>query len=166
MRRILLLSALLLLGCTCCMAQYNDYYNPYDYAVAAAETNEIYRLNNIRFDENALSRNPEAWAAYQDYLEINEYYANKSKTYNTVAWIGAGVACLSLIPLLVSGDSAGPGSDAALGWSAGLLSAGGIAAVVGYTGVAVQLREMRNNKKQFIYYLKTTNNGIGIVTIF
>ena len=76
MRRLALLSALLVFGYTYCMAQYNYYYNPYDYAVAAAETNEIYRLNNIQFDENALRQNQEAWRAYLDYLEINEYYAN------------------------------------------------------------------------------------------
>lgn len=168
MKRLILISVLFGVFSICCKAQYNSNYTPFDYAIAAAMTDEIYKLNNIRFDENALSRNPEAWAAYQKYLGINSYYAKKSKTYNTIGWIGVGVTCSSLIPLLLycDYDYDDPRGDSALGWSVGLLSVGGIAALVGYIGAFVQLDKLKANKKDFIYYLKTTNNGVGIVTIF
>ena len=71
-RIILIMVAVLLLGNVCCRAQYNYYYSPHDYAVAAAEANETYRLRNIRFDENALKKNPEAWQAYQNYLQAKK----------------------------------------------------------------------------------------------
>lgn len=151
-----------------CIAQYNNNYTPFDYAIAAAMTDEVYKLNNIRFDENALSQNPEAWNEYQKYLRIDSYYAKKSKTYNTIGWIGVGVTCTSLIPLIqyCNYDYDDPRQDAALGWSVGLLCAGGITTLVGYIGAIVQLDKLKINKKDFIYYLKTTNNGVGIVTIF
>lgn len=159
-RIILIMVAVLLLGNVCCRAQYNYYYSPHDYAVAAAEVDEAYRLRNIQFDENALRQNPEAWQAYQNYLQVNEYYADRRDTYSTVMWIGAGVVCLAAIPVAVSHD------PVAAGLSVGLMSAGAVAALVGSSGMAVQLNAMKSSKKEFIYYLKTTNNGVGIVSLF
>ena len=159
-RIVLIMVTVLLLGNVCCRAQYNYYYSPHDYAVAAAEANETYRLRNIRFDENALKKNPEAWQAYQNYLQANEYYADRRETYRTVTWIGVGVVCLAAIPVAVSHD------PVAVGLSACLMSAGGVAALVGSSGMAIQLNAMKSSKKEFIYYLKTTNNGVGIVTLF
>ena len=52
MKRLILTLTLLTIGFIC-NAQYNPYYNPYLYAAIAAETDDTYRLNNIRFDENA-----------------------------------------------------------------------------------------------------------------
>ena len=152
--------AVLLLGNVCCRAQYNYYYSPRDYAVAAAEVNETYRLRNIQFDENALRKNPEAWQAYQNYLQVNEYYAEKRDTYSTVTWIGVGAVCLAAIPVAVSHE------PIAAGLSVSLMSAGAITALVGSSGMAVQLNAMKSSKKEFIYYLKTTNNGVGIVSLF
>ena len=37
---------------------------------------------------------------------------------------------------------------------------------VGLIGIAVQIDRIKTNKKDFIYYLNTSNNGVGIVTIF
>lgn len=76
--------------------------------------------------------------------------------------------CSSIIPLFVaeSYDYDDPRSDTALGWSVGLFSVGSIAAIVGYYEMSLQLDRIKHNKKEFIYYLKTTNNGMGIVTIF
>lgn len=171
MKRIILIAIILMPGFIC-KAQYNTYYNPYydpyTYAAVAAETDETYRLNNIRFDENAIRQNPKAWDAYLNYLETNTKYVKKNKTYSTIAWTGLGVSCASLIPVcLYAGyDYDDPRSDVALGCGIGLLCAGGIATIVGAIGSLVQIDMIKANKKEFIYYLKTTNNGIGIVTIF
>lgn len=164
MKRIILIAVVLTTGFIC-KAQYN-YYNPYAYAAIAAETDEIYRLNNIRFDEDAIRQNPKAWNAYLNYLNINSEYVKKSKTFSTVSWVGLGVMCTSLIPMCLDYDYDDPRGDSALDWGLGLLCAGGVTSLVGLLGWAFQLDKIKANKKEFIYYLKTTNNGIGIVTIF
>lgn len=153
----LFLTLTLLTFCFISKAQYNPYFNPYLYASIAAETDETYRLNNIRFDENAIKQNPEVWKNYLNYLNINNDYSKKYRTYSIVGWTGVGMMLVSLIPLYYS-DS--------LGWGVGLLGVGTIVSSVGLIGLAVQINKMKINKKDFIYYLKTSNNGVGIVTIF
>ena len=55
MKKFLIIWVLCIFGINTVNAQY---YNPYNTAVAIAETNEIYQLNNIKFDVNAISKNP------------------------------------------------------------------------------------------------------------
>lgn len=159
MKRLILTLTLLTIGFIC-NAQYNPYYNPYLYAAIAAETDDTYRLNNIGFDENAIKQNPEAWDNYLNYLSINANYSKTYRTYSIVGWSGVGIMLASLIPLLSSD------SDSSLAWGCGLLGAGTIVSSVGLIGIAVQIDKIKTNKKDFIYYLKTSNNGVGIVTIF
>jgi hypothetical protein len=161
MKRFVLIISLFLLGLTA-KAQYH-HYNPYLYASIAAETDDTYRLNNIRFDEYALMQNPSAWSAYKDYLSWNEAYLKKRKIYNAVAWTGLGVMGASLIPTMASVDSP---NDGMMILGIGMLGAGTIAACIGYCGASSMNGKIKGNKKDFIYYLKTTNNGIGIVSIF
>ena len=59
-----------------------------------------------------------------------------------------------------------PRSDTAFAWGIGLLSTGAVVGTIGCIGILVQSDKIRGKKKDFIYYLKTTNNGIGIVTLF
>lgn len=131
-------------------AQYNKYYSPYAYAAAAAEVDETQKLNNIRFDTRALAANPEVWANYKSYLDRESKYLKKAKPYEIICLSGLGVSLTGLIPLFVdmSYDYDDPRSDAALGWSIGLFSAGGVAAMVGYLGMAVQLERIKDNKKE------------------
>jgi hypothetical protein len=166
MKRFILLALLSFIGITM-KAQYNN-YNPYHYAAASAEVNETYKLNNIRFNESALIKNPTAWRAYNNYLYRNTEYAKKYRTYSAIGWSGAGVACLSLIPLLIESgyDYDDPRSDTMFAIGIGGASVGLITACVGYLGMAFQMDKIKTNKKEFIYYLKTTHNGIGIVSIF
>lgn len=168
MKRYFLIILILISSSFVSFAQFHKYYSPYAYAAAAAEVDETQKLNNIRFDARALADNPEVWANYRSYLDRQSKYLKQSKPYEIVFWSGLGVACTGLIPLFVQMDYDydDPRSDAALGWSIGLLSAGSVATIVGYCGMAVQLERIKDNKKEFIYYLKTSNNGVGIVTIF
>lgn len=166
MKQIILTIFLILIG-TIAKAQYYN-YNPYLYAAAAAETNETYQLNNIRFDEKAIIKNPKAWNAYNNYLSLNAEYAKKYRVYSAIGWSGIGVACVSLIPLCIEAgyDYDDPRSDTTFAIGMSILSVGTIAGCVGLLGMAVQTNKIKINKKEFIYYLKTTNNGIGIVSIF
>lgn len=131
MKRIILIAAILTAGLIC-NAQYN-YYNPYiDAAIASviiSETDEMYKLDNIRFDENAIRQNPDAWANYMNYLEFDADYNKKIKTYGTIAWVGLGVAFTSLIPLCMDlgYDYDDPRSDLAIDWGISLLCVGGVA---------------------------------------
>ena len=159
MKHLILTLTLITVG-VICNAQYNPYYNPYLYAAIASETDDTYRLNNIRFDENAIKQNPEAWNSYLNYLSIDADYSKKYRTYSIVGWSGVGIMFASLIPLLSSD------SDSSLAWGCGLLGAGTIVSCIGLIGIAVQIDRIKTNKKDFIYYLNTSNNGVGIVTIF
>ena len=140
-------------------AQYHHHYNPYLYSAIAAETEDTYRLNNIRFDEYALRHNPVAWKAYEEYLSRDAEYAKRRKAFNAITWSGLGVMAVSLVPLASNNDDAMVAGVA-------LCGIGTIATFIGYCGVASINGKIKGNKKDFIYYLKTTNNGIGIVSIF
>lgn len=163
MKRFIILFSILFFGLAA-KAQYNN-FNPYLYAAISAETDDTYRLNNIRFDENAIRQNPDAWRAYNNYLSLNAEFAHKNKIYNAIGWSGLGIMCLSLIPIYAY-DYDDPRSDTNFAIGMGMLTIGGITACVGAIGLAVQMDKIKINKKEFIYYLKTTHNGIGIVSIF
>ena len=141
-----------------CIVSYAQ-YNPYLYAAIAAETNDSYRLSNIRFDENAIRQNPDVWNSYLDYISRDVEYLKKYRTYSIVGWSGVGMMAASLIPIFID-------SDSSLALGLGLLGAGTVVSCVGLIGLAVQIDKIKINKKDFIYYLKTSNNGIGIVTLF
>lgn len=166
MKRLVFIIFLSLIGIAV-KAQYHN-FNPYLYASVSAETYDTYRLNNIRFDERAIMQNPEAWSAYNNYLSLNAEYYKKNKIYNALGWSGLGIACISLVPMFTSlrYDYDDPRGDRDLNIGLGLLSAGTIVSCVGLVGIAVQMDKIKINKKEFIYYLKTTNNGVGIVSIF
>lgn len=166
MKRVILIISLSIIGIVV-KAQYNN-FNPYLYAAILAETDDTYRLNNIRFDENAIMRNPEAWSAYNKYLALNKEYTKKNKVYSIIGWSGIGIMGISVIPMLMplTYDYDDPRGDRDLYIGLGLLSAGTIVSCVGLVGIAVQMDKIKINKKEFIYYLKTTNNGVGIVSIF
>ena len=166
MKRLILVIFSLTLALTT-HAQYNT-YNPYLYAAVSAEADETFKLNNIRFDERAIKQNPEAWSAYNNYLSLNAEYYKKNKIYNALGWSGLGIVCISLVPMFTSSryDYDDPRGERDLYIGLGLLSAGAIVSCVGRIGIAIQMDKIKVNKKEFIYYLKTTNNGVGIVSIF
>ena len=167
MKLLFILFSLLLIP-TLGRAQYNDYYNPYLTAALTAEAIDSKQLENIRFDPNVLVQNPEAWETYQTYLGQVEQLNKKSKTYNVLMYTGIGVMAVSLIPIFMeSSYSIGdPRSDTAFAWGIGLSSAGAVVGTIGLIGSLVQSDRIKGKKKDFIYYLKTSNNGIGIVTLF
>lgn len=119
-----------------------------------------YHLSTILFDESKLQENPEVWARYQNYLAANETARLKSKPYVTTSWVGLGCMAASMIPLCVAE------SDAAFVLGTGLLTVGSVVAMVGCVGYSLQISKMKYNKREFIYYLRTTNNGVGIVSLF
>lgn len=166
MKRFIILFSILFFGFVA-KAQYNN-FNPYLYAAISAETDDTYRLNNIRFDENAIRENPDAWRAYNNYLSLNAEYLKKNKIYSAIGWSGLGIMCLSVIPMLMpsSYDYDDPRSDNLLYTGLGMLCVGTVVSSIGLCGIAVQIDKIKINKKEFIYYLKTTNNGIGVVSIF
>ena len=147
--------------CTVCRAQY--YYNP----VVVTGDDETTKLNNIRFDVDAIGSNDAAYARYVEYSDKERSYARRRTFWSAVGWTGFGVSCASLIPMfkeldLPSGD---PRSEQLLDRSLGL-ALGGLGAIcVGCVGWSSVNGKMKSNKKDMIFYLKTTNNGVGIVTI-
>ena len=170
MKRIILVLSILFIGFSA-KAQFH-YYNPYLYAAYSAEANaeaiDSRQLNNVRFDENAIKQNPEAWAKYNDYLALNADYAKKLRAYNIVGWTGVGAMCLSLIPSCVAlgYETNDFRYDVSMGVGLTLLSAGAITSCVGLIGATVQTSKIKTNKREFIFYLKTSNNGVGVVTLF
>ena len=157
MKKFLIIWGLCIFGINTVNAQY---YNPYNTAVAIAETNEIYQLNNIKFDVNAISKNPIALNEYNCYVERHNTYAKRAK--NSLIWgcTGCGVALLGCIPMCWYSNTIAFYSGCAI------TSIGAIIGTIGYCCYIGQISNIKYNKKNFIYYLKTTNNGIGIVTIF
>lgn len=154
MKKVILLVLLLTVGFLC-NAQvdvrfYTDYYyTPEQYAKAM----ENQALKSIRFDEYALSENPIAWENYLKYTELQNSFHKKKTAFAITGWAGLGIAAAGL---LVQDDTLGPV----------LAITGGLAAVIGCTGTTIFSFKLKNNKKDFVYYLRATNNGVGIVTLF
>lgn len=167
MKRLFILFSLLLIP-TLGKAQYIDYSNPYLSAALTAEAIDSKQLENIRFDPKVLMQNPIAWEAYQTYLGQVEQLYKRSKTYNALIYTGLGVMAVSLVPMFMASsyNIVDPRSDKAFAWGIGLLSTGTVVGTVGLIGSLVQSDKIKGKKKDFIYYLKTSNNGIGIVTLF
>lgn len=160
MKRALLLLLFLMSSAILCHAQYhNRYHDARMIASAIADEQENRMLNNTRFDERALQLNPAAWEEYQKYTQLADEYKSKAQTWGIVALGGIGVSCLALIPI-----SSFSFDDFA--WRSGVLTVGGITTLVGLVGATIQFNRIRENKREFIYYLKASNNGIGIVTLF
>lgn len=149
-------------------AQYINTYNPYLTAALTAEAIDNKKLDNIRFDPEAINQNLAAWETYQTYLDQVQKLNKKNKIYTALAYSGLGIMTVSLIPIFMESSYAvgDPRSDAAFAWGIGLLSTGAVVGTIGCIGILVQSDKIRGKKKDFIYYLKTTNNGIGIVTLF
>ena len=174
MKKLVLFLSLLLVSATS-MAQYgakSSYYNSYAQAAYLADlvasNNELRMLNNIRFDSNAIRQNPAALSHYQDYLALNSEYLKKYKAYNTVGWIGLGVACVSLVPLLdtLSYEDNDPRYNTSLAWGFGLLGVGTISTLVAAVGTSIYTEKMKVSKKELIFYLKANHNGLGVVALF
>ena len=149
-------------------AQYINTYNPYLTAALTAEAIDNKKLDNIRFDPEAINQNLAAWETYQTYLDQVQKLNKKNKIYTALAYSGLGIMTVSLIPIFMESSYAigDPRSDTAFAWGIGLLSTGAVVGTIGCIGILVQSDKIRGKKKDFIYYLKTTNNGIGIVTLF
>lgn len=166
MKRIVLLSLSLFIV-SFCRAQYN-YYDPLLTAALVSENVEIQQLNNIRFDSKAIAENPTAFNEYKAFLERDEFFSKKRSNWDLVAGVSAGVALAGLIPFFKSSDYAydDPKGEQLERTSMWMMGGGLLGMLIGYAGHASFNTMMVNNKKDFIFYLKTTNNGIGIVTIF
>ena len=149
-------------------AQYINTYNPYLTAALTAEAIDNKKLDNIRFDPEVIKQNLAAWETYQTYLDQVQKLNKKNKIYTALAYSGLGIMTVSLIPIFMESSYAigDPRSDTAFAWGIGLLSTGAVVGTIGCIGILVQSDKIRGKKKDFIYYLKTTNNGIGIVTLF
>ncbi|MBP3382715.1 MAG: hypothetical protein J6K78_02265 [Tidjanibacter sp.] len=171
MKRLFLFT-LILLTSGICKAQYRSDNNSYAqaayWAAVVAESNETRMLNNIRFDYNAIRKNPAALSYYNNYVSLNEEYLKKYNTYTWVALGGVGVMCSSLIPLIksLSYEYDDPRSDTAVEWGLGIMGASLVPMLVGYCGMAIYADKMKINKKELIYYLKANHNGLGVVALF
>ena len=96
MKKYLIICFLCIFGINTVNAQY---YNPYNTAIAIAQTNETYQLNNIKFDVNAISKNPIALNEYNCYVERHNTYAQRAKNSLIWGYTGCGVALLGCIPM-------------------------------------------------------------------
>jgi len=167
MKHLVFLFSLLLIS-NLGKAQYINTYNPYLAAALTAEAVDNKQLGNIRFDPNAIKQNLAAWETYQTYLDQVEQLKKKDKVYTALAFSGLGIMAVSLIPMFIGESYAigDPRYDTTFAWGIGLLSTGTVVGAIGLIGSLVQSDRIKGKKKDFIYYLKTTNNGVGIVTLF
>jgi len=169
MKRFVLIIFILCLG-LCCRAQYHPYYDyyhdPYGAAAYGADrlsrNEQIRQLNNIRFDEEAIAKNPAALEEYRNYLSRHKEYETKGNNWFTLECLGLGLSFVGTIPLIIGG----PGDSALTDMSYCAIGAGLIGALIGSIGVSTCNEYKISNKENFIFYLKTTNNGIGIVSLF
>ncbi len=166
MKRLVLLSLSLFIV-SICRAQYS-YYDPLLTAALVNENAEIQKLNNIRFDSKAIAENPAAFNEYMAFLDRDEIYSKKRRNWDIVGGVSAGVALAGLIPLFKSSDYGfdDPKREQLEKTSMYMMGGGLLGMLIGYAGRSSFNKKMVINKKDFIFYLKTTNNGIGIVTIF
>ena len=161
MKRFVLV-AVMLVTAFVAKAQFHPYYSPYEYADATLRAIDDYKLGHIAFDEGAIKDNPDAWERYMNYLGVKSELSKRYRTYSTVCWTGVGITCASMIPFMVAGGD----RFEAFTVSEIIGGIGGIAALVGALGMATQSNRIKFAKKEMIYYLRASNNGIGIVTLF
>lgn len=161
MKKLYLIIFLALLGYTC-SAQYNYNYHPDDYASAF----EARKLNNVRFNPEAFADNPAICNRYTEYLNYNAECSKKRESWANVEVVGGVIACIGLVPMFESLNKEGDTGSALTAIGAGISFTGLITVLVGWAGYSEANNKMKNNKKEMIYYLKTNNNGVGIVTLF
>lgn len=171
MKKLIIIVTLLL--CRIALkAQYNPYYNPYRAAEIAGESiaknEQIRQLNNVRFDEDAIKQNPAAYEEYLNFLARDTEYDQKRSGWYTAAFIGLGLELAGAIPVLIGSnmDYNDPQGEKLMSVGIGVMSVGLIGMLVGYLGGSSFDNKIISNKENFIFYLKTTNNGVGIVTLF
>lgn len=154
-----------------CRAQYYT-SQPYVNYVAAASTiaanEETRMLNNIRFDVNAFRNNEVVYNRYLDFCKNDELYSKRRDTWNTIGTAGAIGICAGLIPMGIAALSPkyDADTDKLMYWSLGIISVGTIIGCIGLIGSSCENDNMKQNKKDMIYYLKVANNGMGIITVF
>jgi len=155
-----------------CKAQYNS--STYVMPIIVSGESEDDKLDKIRFDDNLLKQNPATRNAYNNYLDDVNKLSKKSKIWSSVAYTGLAIECTAFIPLFMYLNSDEEFSDnpdyskedRELGWTIGLASVGFVACITGGCKALSFHRKINNRKKDFIYYLKTRNNGLGIVVLF
>lgn len=169
MKRFLLICTLMSFALIC-RAQY---YTPRPYVNYAAiasiieDNEETRKLNNIHFDVNAFRDNEMVYNRYLDFCKNDELYSKRRDAWNTVELLGVVGACVGLIPMGMSlSDKHEANEDKLLNWGLGIVSVGGIAMCIGAIGSSCENDNMKQNKKDMIYYLKVANNGVGIITVF
>lgn len=169
MKKFLLICTLMSFALIC-RAQYYTSQPYIDYAVIAstiANNEETRMLNNIHFDVNAFRDNEVVYNRYLEFCKKDELYSKRRDTWDSIS-VGGGLVALSgLIPM---GMSLFPeyeaNFDKLMGWGLGILSVGTIVGYIGIIGSNCENDNMKQNKKDIIYYLKVANNGVGIITTF
>ena len=169
MKKFLLICTLMSFALIC-KAQYyisQPYIDHVAIASAIRDDEETRMLNNIRFDANAFRDNEVLYNRYLDFCKNDELYSNRRDTWDTIAGGGALVALSGLIPMgMALFPKYEANVDKLMGWSLGILSVGAVVGYIGYIGSKCEDDNMKQNKKDMIYYLKVTNNGVGIITTF
>lgn len=172
MKKFLILLISLFICASFTYAQYNPYYNPYSVAEYTAnkisENEYIRELNNLRFDENAISENPEVYSNYLNYIQTQKDLNKKIKIYDVVGYSGLGLTVIGLIPLFkgLNCDYNDPNEETYYVTSSCLIGCGLIMTTICYIGELSINSKIIRNKEDFVFYLRTYNNGIGIITLF
>lgn len=169
MKRFLLICALMSFALIC-RAQYYTVQHYIDYeAIASAigDKEETRMLNNIRFDTNAFRDNEVVYNRYLDFCKNDELYSKRRDTWDTISGGGALVALSGLIPMgMALSPKYEANFDKLMGWGLGILSVGAVVCYIGKIGSDCENDNIKQNKKDMIYYLKVNNNGVGIITTF
>ena len=169
MKRFLLICTLMSFALIC-RAQYYTSQPYIDYAVIAstiAYNEETRMLNNIHFDPNAFRDNEVVYNRYLEFCKNDELYSKRRDTWDTVELVGVIGICAGLIPMgMALSPEYDSNADKLMGWGLGILSVGTIVGYIGIIGSSCENDNMKQNKKDMIYYLKVANNGVGIITTF
>ena len=169
MKRFLLICILMSFALIC-RAQYYTVQHYIDYeAIASAigDNEETKMLNNISFDANAFRDNEVVYNRYLDFCKNDELYSKRRDTWDIIAGGGALLALSGLIPLgMALFPKYEANFDKLMGWGLGILSVGAVVCSFGKSSSKCEDDNMKQNKKDMIYYLKVYNNGVGIITTF
>lgn len=153
-----------------CRAQYYTSQPYIDYVAIASDIRddeETRMLNNIRFDANAFRDNEVVYNRYLDFCKNEELYSKRRDTWDTISGGGVLVALSGLIPMgMALSPKYEANFDKLMGWGLGILSVGAVVCSFGKFSSKCEDDNMKQNKKDMIYYLKVNNNGIGIITTF
>ncbi|MBO7257087.1 MAG: hypothetical protein J6V04_07165 [Bacteroidales bacterium] len=163
MRKLLIILTLMTIGTAYCHAQY---FGSYSYTQVAEGISKQYKLNSVTFNEDEIRNNPDSWAYYLEYLEKQNSNRQEMRKYSIAAFSGLGAMCISAIPFCINYSDNTNAKNIAHYCGYGLLTAGGICAIVGAIGVITFTKRINNNKREMIVHLQTTNNGLGIITVF